>query len=326
MFIYLREGSAERNVRTLLPVVTSCSASRCSFATDDRHADLIVREGHIDALIREAVSHGLELETTLKMATLSPADRFHLYDRGALAPGRVADFCVLENSREFTVAKTFRRGILSGTSRYTLVPLPSVKMPGLSLKPGSLTIPGEGDARVIGLVPGEIVTRELRCHIGPGGLPDYERDIIKAVACSRYEPGVHSVGLVHGFGITEGAIAGSISHDAHNIIAAGSGDAEIMRAVGMVMHNQGGLAAVSCDAVSVLPLECAGLMSAGPFEAVADGLDSLHAVTEKAGSTGDPFMHLSFLALPVIPEIRLTVRGLFSVVQNSVVPLFYKDT
>ena len=99
-----------------------------------------------------------------------------------------------------------------------------------------------------------------------------------------------------------------------------------MRAVGMVMHNQGGLVPVSCDAVSVLPLECAGLMSAGPFEAVADGLDSLHAVTEKAGSTGDPFMHLSFLALPVIPEIRLTVRGLFSVVQNSVVPLFYKDT
>ena len=105
MFIYLREGSAERNVRTLLPVVTSCSASRCSFATDDRHADLIVREGHIDALIREAVSHGLELETVLKMATLSPADRFHLYDRGALAPGRVADFCVLENPREFPLQK-----------------------------------------------------------------------------------------------------------------------------------------------------------------------------------------------------------------------------
>ncbi|HVP95248.1 MAG TPA: adenine deaminase [Methanoregulaceae archaeon] len=323
MFIYVRGGSVERNVPALVPVVTKCSASRCSFATDDRHADLIVREGHIDALIREAVSHGLELETALKMATLSPAERFHLYDRGAIAPGRVADYCVLGNSGEFSIAKTFRRGILSGSSGYSPGIPPAPKMSALPLIPGSLSLHGDGDARVIGLVPGEIITRELRCHVRKSGLPDYDRDIIKAVACSRYEPGTYSMGLVHGFGITQGAIAGSISHDAHNIIAVGTSDKEIQMAVGTVIAYQGGLAAVSGDEVVVLPLECAGLMSTGSFEDVVERLGALHLMTEKFGSTGDPFMYLSFLALPVIPEIRLTVRGLFSVGQNSYVPLFY---
>jgi adenine deaminase len=322
MFIFLREGSAERNVRALLPVVTPCSAPRCSFATDDRHADLIVREGHIDALVREAVSHGLELETALRMATLSPADRFRLNDRGAIAPGRVADFCVLENT-EFSVARTFRRGIISGASAFSPGQLPSVKMAALPLQQGSLTIPREGDARVIGLVRGEIITRELRYHIGNGGLPDLDRDILKVVACSRYDPGVFSVGLVHGLGMTRGAVAGSVSHDAHNIIAAGAGDEEIRRAVGAVIKNHGGLAEVSGDTVTVLPLECAGLMSAGPFEEVSEQLGNLHRMTEQCGAAEDPFMYLSFLALPVIPEIRLTVRGLFSVVQNAHVPLFF---
>jgi adenine deaminase len=323
MFIFLRGGSAERNVRALLPVVTPCSAPRCSFATDDRHADLIVREGHIDALVREAVSHGLELETALRMATLSPADRFRLNDRGAIAPGRVADFCVLENTVEFSVAKTFRRGIISGASVFGPGQLPPVKMAALPLQQGSLTIPGEGDARVIELVPGEIITRELRYRIGDGGLPDLDRDILKAVVCSRYDPGVFSVGLVHGLGMTRGAVAGSVSHDAHNIVAAGAGDDDIRRAVGAVIRNHGGFAAVSGDTATVLPLECAGLMSAGPFGEVSEQLGSLHRMTGQCGATEDPFMYLSFLALPVIPEIRLTARGLFSVVQNMHVPLFY---
>jgi adenine deaminase len=323
MFIFLREGSAERNVGALLPVVTPCSACRCSFATDDRHADLIVREGHIDALVREAVSHGLELETALRMATLSPADRFRLYDRGAIAPGRVADFCVLENREEFSVAKTYRRGIIIGTSLFSPAPLPPVKMAATPLQQDSLTIPGEGDARVIGLVRGEIITRELRYHIGKGGLPDPDQDILKVVACSRYEPGVFSVGLVHGLGLTRGAIAGSVSHDAHNIIAAGAGDEEIRCAVGAVIKNHGGLAAVLSDAIVTLPLECAGLMSAGAFGDVSEQLGTLHRMTGQCGAAEDPFMYLSFLALPVIPEIRLTVRGLFSVVRNAYVPLFY---
>jgi adenine deaminase len=323
MYIYLREGSAERNVKALLPVVNACSASRCSFATDDRHVDLLAREGHIDALVREAVSHGLDIETALRMATLSPAERFHLYDRGALAPGRVADFCVLENGREFSIAKTFRRGIITGISEHTPGTLPPVTMVASTFDAGSFAISGGGDARVIGLVPGEIITRELRCPVRGGELPDYERDIIKAVACSRYEPGLISVGLVHGFGLKKGAIAGSIAHDAHNIVAAGASDEDILSALQAVVKSHGGLAAACGGDVTVLPLDCAGLMSSRAFEDVSGQLDSLHRRTRSFGAEGDPFMHLSFLSLPVIPEIRLTVRGLFSVGQNSRVPLFY---
>ena len=325
MFIYLREGSAEKNIRALLPVVTTCSASRCSFATDDRHADLLVSEGHIDALVREAVSHGLEIETAIRMATLSPADRFHLYDRGALTPGRVADFCVLEPGGRFFIAKTFRRGTITGRSEYTPGIVPPVTMDASTIGPGSLSIPGGHDARVIGLVPGEIITREIRYHVSEGGLPDLDRDIIKAVACSRYEPGLFSVGLVHGFGLKQGAIAGSIAHDAHNIIAAGACDEDIRSAVRAVIKGHGGLA-VACEGnVTVLPLDCAGLMSSGAFEDVSLQLGRLHRMTETIGAGEDPFMHLSFLSLPVIPEVRLTVRGLFSFRQNTRVPLFYEN-
>ncbi len=324
MYIYLREGSTEKNIRALLLVVTPYTVSRCTFSTDDRHADTLMDRGHIDGVIRTAVSEGLELELALRMATLSAAERFGLHDRGALSPGRLADFSIVDTNKEFYVKRTFRRGKeVQDVSVFVPVTAPAppnmlATIPG----PADFALTGNGLARVIGIVPGQILTKELHCEIQSAKLPDLERDIIKTTVCSRYCPGLHMTGLVHGFSFDHGAIACSVSHDAHNIIAAGTSDQELQKAIAAVICHKGGLAAVNGNDVTVLPLENAGLMSVRPYEEVVEQLEMLHSATREMGGIDDPFMYLSFLCLPVIPELRLTVRGLFSVEKFTWIPLF----
>ncbi|MDD1665383.1 MAG: adenine deaminase [Methanomicrobiales archaeon] len=323
MFIMVREGSTEQNLRDLLPLVTPCSVGRFSFATDDRHADLLVREGHIDDCIREAVALGLDPDLAIRMATLSPCERFGLADRGAIAPGRIADFCVLEDGEEFRVKGTYKRGVPAGEIPY--------RKPGVLRTPFSCTVPdaasirirGSGEARVIGLVPGQIATRNLRYPVRGDEIPDTGRDILKVVACDRYGRDRMGVGLVHGFGLTSGAIASSVSHDAHNVLAVGASDREIIRAIREVAARDGGMTAVSGEKTTILPLECAGLMTAEPYDRVAARLTELDEEAASLGALPHPFMHLSFLALPVIPELRITPRGLFDSVSSRPVDLFH---
>jgi adenine deaminase len=322
MFIMIREGSTERNLGELLPLVTPCTVPRCSLATDDRHADLLAGAGHIDDCIRRAVELGLDPALALRMATLSPCERFDLQDRGALSPGRLADFCILEEGREFRVKRTYKRGVPAGEIPYrkpAVFRTPfRVTLPG----PDSLRIRGSGEARVIGLVPGQIATRHLTCPARGEEIPDTSRDLLKIVACDRYGRGETGVGLVHGFGLRSGAIASSVSHDAHNIIAAGVSDREILQAIREVTAADGGMVAVAGDAVTALPLECAGLMSARPYEEVVAALARLDRVVASLGGIPHAFMHLSFLALPVIPELRITPRGLFDAAAFRHVDLF----
>ncbi|MDD1666895.1 MAG: adenine deaminase [Methanomicrobiales archaeon] len=325
MFIMIREGSTERNLGDLLPLVTPCTAPRCSLATDDRHADLLAGAGHIDDCIRRAVELGLDPALALRMATLSPCERFGLTDRGALAPGRLADFCVLGEGREFRVKRTWKRGVPAGEIPYrapAVLRTPfRVTLPG----PDTLRIRGAGEARVIGLVPGQIATRQLRYPVRGEELPDTSRDILKIVACDRYGRGGTGVGLVHGFGLSSGAIASSVSHDAHNIIATGVSDREIGKAIREVAATDGGMVAVKGDEVTALPLGCAGLMSALPYDEVAAALARLDRVVASLGGIPHAFMHLSFLALPVIPELRITPRGLFDASAFRPVELFVGD-
>ena len=325
MFIMVREGSTEKNLRDLLPLVTPCSADRCSYATDDRHADLLVREGHIDNCIRESVALGLDPDLAIRMATLSPCERFGLADRGAIAPGRIADFSVLENREEFRVKRTYKRGVHAGEIPYRK---PGVLHTHFSCSipdPASIRINGSGEARVIGLIPGQIATRNLRCSVRGDEIPDTERDILKIVACDRYGRGRVGVGLVHGFGLASGAIASSVSHDAHNILAAGASDGEIIRAIREVAARNGGMVTVSREKTTVLPLECAGLMSAEPYDIVAARLTELDEEVASLGGSPHPFMHLSFLALPVIPELRITPQGIFDSVAFRHVDLFHAE-
>jgi adenine deaminase len=322
MYILIREGSTERNLKELVPLVNACTAPRCSFATDDRHADMLLEVGHIDDCIRKSVEYGLELEQALRLATLSAAERFRLHDRGALAPGRIADFCVIDDIKRFHVARTFKRGIQvldGGYRRPACIMRPlNVQMPNVD----DIGISGQGVARVIGIVPGQIITEDLGYSVDADDIPDTERDIIKVVVTDRYRGRGSGVGLVHGFGLKEGALAGSVAHDSHNIVAVGVDDADILRAIKEVVRIDGGMVAVLGDDVASLPLECAGLMSTLAYEEVAGRLLALRAHARQCGAIEDPFMYLSFLALTVIPHLRVTERGVFDVTAWSDVPLF----
>jgi adenine deaminase len=322
MYIMIREGSTERNLRELLPLVDACTAPRCCFATDDRHADMLAGEGHIDDCIRKAVAYGLEVEQALRMATLSAAGRFGLHDRGALAPGRLADFCVVDDPDRFKVIRTFKRGVEVVDAGYRPPACPASPMHVRVPEPGEIWMTGRGEARVIEIVPGQITTRDLRCPVDAAGIPDLDRDILKAVVTDRYRATGSGVGLVNGFGLKEGAIAGSVSHDSHNIVAVGASDADIVRAVAEVVRLGGGLVVVSGSEMTALPLECAGLMSALPYDEVVSRLAALEAHARRLGSIENPFMYLSFLALTVIPDLRVTERGVFDVGAFADVSLF----
>ncbi len=322
MYVMIREGSTEQNLADLLPLVDACTAPRCCFATDDRHVDMLAGKGHIDDCVRRAVACGLEVELALRMATLSAAERFGLHDRGALAPGRLADFCIVDDPDRFRVLRTFKRGIEVADAGYRPPACPAAPLHARVPAPRDIRIAGRGEARVIGIVPGQIVTRDLRCPVDAADIPDTDRDILKVVVTDRYRGGGSGVGLVHGLGLREGALAGSVSHDSHNIVAVGVADADIVRAIGEVVRLGGGLAVVSGNEVTALPLECAGLMSALPYDEVARSLAALEEHARRLGAVENPFMYLSFLALTVIPATRVTERGVFDVTAFKDVPLF----
>ncbi len=321
LYIYMREGSTERNLQALAPLASACTVSRCSFATDDRSAEMLESAGEIDDCIRRAIEYGMEPEVALRMATLTPSDRFGLHDRGAIAPGRCADFCIVDAEGGFRVLETYKKGTRIHDLPYHRSG--GVRCPFEGRVPDRLDITGAGEARVIGLVEGEIHTRDLRYAVE--SIPDTERDILKVVVCDRYRNRGFGLGLVHGLGFSEGAIAASVSHDAHNIVAAGVEDSAIRRAIGEVIALRGGMVAVSGSGCTRLPLECAGLMSEQPYDEVVRRLRELQRRVAGMGGIEHAFMYLSFLALTVIPELRVTIRGPFDAVAFRDVPLFIGD-
>jgi adenine deaminase len=322
MYIFIREGSTERNIAALIPLVSPATVSRCCFATDDCHVDLIAESGHIDRCIQRAIECGLSPELAIRMATLSPAERFGLSDRGALVPGRRADFCVIDDPRKFTVKKVFRGGREVTPSKPAGSDIPPESFHCTTPSARSIALTGSGTARVIGLVPYQIITEPLEYPVDAQALPDLGRDILKVVVVNRYRPGPCGVGLVHGFGFSGGAIASSVSHDTHNIVAVGTSDPEILWAIDEVIKARGAMVAVRGDTRTILPLDCAGLMSTLPYPQVAARLAELGRTTGLMGGISDPFMYLSFLALTVIPSLRITDRGLFDGVAFRDVPLF----
>jgi adenine deaminase len=317
MYVLLREGDAAKNVSALSSIVNDRTAARCCFCTDDRHVDSRVREGSIDHCIRVAVKSGMSLEHALRLATLSAADCFGLTDRGMIAPGRLADFCVLQDGPEFFVSAVYKNG----------VPASSIPKPGPAglciCPPFSCRIPTKeelalpnGRLRVIGLVPGEIITESLDSETA--------RDFHKVVSVDRYRSEGFGVGLVKGFSFAKGAIAASISHDAHNIIAAGVTDEEIISAVTAVKDSGGGMAVVCDGIITVLPLPCGGLMTPLPYEELLVRMDELAERLQATGASPAAFMNLSFLSLTVIPHLRITPRGLFDGDTFKDVPIFFE--
>jgi adenine deaminase len=327
MYIMIREGSSEKNLETLLPLVTDKTYKRCLFVVDDRSCGDLLRDGDIDAVVRKAVRLGLEPVRAIQMATINAADYFRLNRLGAVAPGYWANLIVLNDLEELRVDMVFYRGKLVASNGRGLFPLRKPAGDRLertvnikAFTPDALRLPASReDWPVIKIVPGQIITRKTceRMRVDDGSVrSDIDRDILKAVVVERHKAsGNIGLGLVNGFGLKRGALASSTSHDSHNIVAVGTSDEDIYAAIKELERIQGGLAVVSGGRiVESLATPIAGLLSDKPLENMVAGLQKIERAATNIGAiVPSPFSVLSFLALPVIPEIRLTDLGLVDV-------------
>ena len=332
MYLMIREGSSEKNLDTLLPLVTDKSYKRCLFVVDDRSCSDLLHEGDIDSVVRKAISRGLEPIRALQLATINAAEHFRLYDRGAIAPGYLANLITVTDLSNLEIDMVFYKGKLVAMQGKPLFPPPSITseltdtvhikrptMESLKLTPAGETYP------VIEIVPGQIVTRKRieKVKVIDGGVvPDLSRDILKLVVVERHQAtGNVGLGLVKGFGLKQGALASSVAHDSHNIVAVGTTDLDILKAIEEVARLQGGLVACARgEIIGRLPLPVAGLLSPEPLKVVVDHHDALESTTAKLGNLPPaPFSLLSFLALPVIPELRLTDLGLVDVATFQII-------
>ena len=335
MHIMVREGTCARNLDALFPVINADTWHRMMWCTDDRHPHDLLAEGHVDAVIRKAVAKGLDPLTAIRMGTINPADYFGIKDAGAIAPGRKANLVVFSDLADIRAEKVFYLGrpvaengsLVPGLQRPATVAVP----PSMRLDPGGLdfSIPAKGRRmRVIRAIADQVVTRcEIMDVTEKGGfaVSDVPRDVIKMCVVDRYTGQAHTGrGFVTGLGLKRGALASSVAHDSHNIIVAGATDVDMQAAVTAVVAMGGGLVAVDDGKVlASLPLPVAGLMSDQPVETVLQQMDGLIAAAKDLGSgLSDPFMTLGFLALPVIPDLKLTDKGLVDVTRFEVVPLF----
>ena len=329
MFIMIREGSSEKNLEALLPLVTDKTYKRCLLVVDDRSAYDLLHDGDIDAVVRKAIRLGLEPVRAIQLATINTAEYFRLDGLGAIAPGYFANILALDDLANLSVNMVFHRGRLVAREGQPLFPLPradnhavtgTVHVKSVNRESLKLTAP-PAEFPVIELVPGQIVTRKryLKVKTVNGQfIPDMERDILKLVVVERHRAtGNIGLGMVTGFGLKKGALASSVAHDSHNIVAVGTNDDDILAAIQEIQRLQGGIVAVAEGKVlASLGLPIAGLLSDEPLETVVARLGKLEQTARELGSRlPSPFAALSFLALPVIPELKLTDLGLVDVTE-----------
>ena len=336
MLVMIREGSGAKNLDALLPLVNKQNARRFCFVCDDLHPQDLLNRGHIDYMIRRAIQKGLDPVTAVQLATLNPAEHFGLKQRGAVAPGYQADLVILSDLEAFAIEQVYKEGLpvfdqgdvrTAPPDRDRAIPRWPFRVAGLT--PESFRIRQEGaSARVIQVIPGQILTpmgvERVRSRDGWVST-DTERDILKLAVVERHHgSGRIGLGLVKGFGLKAGALASSVAHDSHNVIAVGVEDQDLCGAVNAVCGMSGGMVAAKGDRVlASTPLPVAGLMSLDTVENLARQLDALNAAAGSLGcAVSEPFMALSFLALPVIPELKLTDMGLVDVRRFAKVPLF----
>lgn len=336
MYVMIREGTGTKNLRDLLHMVTPENSRRCIFCTDDRHPHDILNEGHINFMIKTAIAHGIDPVTVIRMATLNAAEYFNLRKLGFLAPGNYADIVIIDDLKNFAIKTVIKNGeVVAENGKLNHQPTfkPEVKLRSSVnikwLEGNEFEIPARGErCQVIGLIKDQIVTDALidTPKIENGlVVSDPDRDILRCYVVERHHAsGNIGRGLVKGFGLKKGAIASSISHDSHNIVVVGVPDEDIFKAVAQINKMSGGLA-VACDGqiIGALELPIAGLLSPEPLEIVNKNLQVLNEITRELGCTlADPFMSISFLALPVIPHLKITDLGLVDVDKFEFVNLF----
>ena len=336
MYLLLREGSVTQDLRKLLPIVNAANSRRCLLSGDDVQAKTAINKGHLDNSIRICIDEGLNPITAIQMATLNPAEYCGLNDRGAIAPGRRADMVVFESLEDFAVEETYILGEkLSQGNKYlgevNYYPIDSVEssMHVKDFTREKLQLHLNSDkVRAIGVVPGEVLTTEEHVTVKRDGDGNFvyndQEDVTKIVVVERHHnTGNVNVNLLSGYGIKAGAIAISIGHDSHNIIATGTNDDDIFMAVNELIKQEGGAVVVKDEKViSRMELKIAGLMCNLPAEKMIAQQDALdEAVHEELGvpDNVNPVMTLSFMPLAVIPKLKITDKGLVDVEKNAFV-------
>jgi adenine deaminase len=334
MYVMMREGSATRNLADLLPLCTAENMRRVLFVSDDRHPNDLIK-GHLNLVVRKAIKLGIKPVDAVRAVTLNAAECFGMKNLGAIAPGYEADITVVDNLQDFNVKMVFYRGeivakngIFAGRPKNLNVPLrSSVNVRWLGKNDFEIPVKGKR-INVIEIVPGQIITKKAVAAVKSANgqaVSDIKRDLLKLVVVERHQAsGQIGKGFVHGFGLKSGAIASSVAHDSHNIIALGADDESIFTAVVEVIKMGGGLSAAKGGKIlGKLPLPVAGLMSNRPLAEVSGSLEALTGICAGLGvKMKDPFMALSFLALPVIPELKLTDKGLVDVNKSRFINLF----
>ena len=327
-FIMIREGTAARNLEALLPLLCDKYSERCMFCTDDKHPSDLLEKGHIDYIVKKAISLGVDPITAVKVACHNAARYFLLNNRGAIAPGYLGDFVIIDDFQKFNIEKVYKKGELiveNGVLRdFPTPPIEPylVERAHNTFHVGALTADDFTERRprgIIGMVGGEITTVDA----GYSDRIDVEYDVLKIAVVERHKNTHHiGIGFLQGYGLKSGAVATSISHDSHNIIVVGTNEADMAAAVNRVVALNGGIVVWDGGAPAAeVPLAIAGIMSDEPLAAVNEKLE---ASKERAFALGvsrdiDPFMTLSFMALPVIPTLRITTRGVFDVSQQTYV-------
>ncbi len=332
MYVMIREGTATRDLEAILPAVNPHNARRCVFVTDDKLTDDLLDEGSVDHNVRLAIRHGLPPVTAIQMATLNTAECFGLRDRGAIAPGYIADLVLLDHLEELTIHSVYKQGrpvVIERQLQEAAFPATTLSnathTAALSrchmtpLEADHLALPLRSErCNVIEIIPQSIVTRhaiEQADIVNGHFVPSVERDLLKLVVAERHQATGHiGRAIVKGFQLKRGAIVSTVAHDSHNLIAAGASDEELLLAIRHVTELGGGLAVIDGEQVlASLPLSIGGLLSELPYEQVYMQLGQLQQALQHIGAAQhfDPFLTLSFLALPVIPTLKLTDLGLF---------------
>lgn len=321
-YIMIREGTAAKNLEALKGLLNEQYYSRCMFCTDDKHPSDLLEKGHMDYICRKAVSLGADPIRVVQAACYHAARYFLLNNRGAIAPGYLADFAVVDNLKEFNVQQVYKRGKLI-CQNGQVVELPESKISPRLVEQAEHTFHvdhmtprdfAEWRPRgVIGMVPGQIVTQDC----GYAEEVDVRTDTLKMAVVERHRNTRHiGIGYLRGYGLKQGAVATSVAHDSHNIIVVAANDEDMALAVNTITQNAGGIVVVNQGKVlAQLPLEIAGLMSNRPLPEVNEFLENAKAAAHElgVGDEIDPFMTLSFMSLPVIPTLRLTTRGVMDV-------------
>ena len=322
-FIMIREGTAAQNLEALLPLIRSPKLfDRCMFCTDDKHPNDLLEKGHIDYICRRSVAMGADPIQTVQVACLHAARYFLLNNRGAIAPGYLADFAVLDDLKDFHVAMVYKKGqLVYENGQVFSFQTPDIPKHLIEKSHDTFHLPklSAGDfvtnrpRSVIGMVSGQIITTDN----GYAHAVNIPQDILKMAVIERHKNTGHvGIGYLQGYGLTSGAVATSVAHDSHNIICVGTNDEDMAFAANRIAEIHGGIVVVhNGQVLAELSLEIAGLMSDQPLPVVNEKLESAKkaAYALGVGTDIDPFMTLSFMSLPVIPALRLTTRGVIDV-------------